>query len=239
VLLLALLLALVPALQRGDQDVLWPLAGATAAVTLSLAVLVGLGVLFARHVEASLTRGFARAERRPDVIVLVTGVGLVVAALAGLLGFSLAIGASLAGFAFSRDPRRQAIDRAFGAVFQLFTPFFFIGIGLTLELEAVGLALGTGAVLLVAGVAGKLLGTGLAVARTSGWTAGLLIGVSMVPRAEIALIIMRQGQRLGEAVMPGSLYAGMVFMSLASSVLASLAIPALLRRYPQAARGVR
>lgn len=52
------------------------------------------------------------------------------------------------------------------------------------------------------------------------------------------MILMQHGRRLGEAVVPDTLNAGMALTSLAGSVLASLTVPTLLRRYPPAgARG--
>lgn len=229
VILMVLLLAAVPAVQRGDGLVIGPLAGSAAWLLLLLAVFAALCLLFARYAEAPLTRRFEAGSG--DLSVLVTGVSLIIAAVAGWLGLSLAIGAVFAGLAFSRDPRRRAIGGAFGSLFQLFTPFFFIGIGFSLRMHTPVAAALTAAVLLVAGIIGKLAGTGLAVAATSGSAAGLLIGASMVPRAEIAMIIVEHGRRMGDTVVPDTLYAGMVLMCLASSVLASLAVPLLLRRY--------
>jgi Kef-type K+ transport system membrane component KefB len=232
VILMVLLLAAVPAVQRGDGLVVGPLVGSAAWLLVLLAVFTSLCLLFARYAEPPLTRRFG--ARSSDLTVLVAGVSFVIAAVAGWLGLSLAIGAVFAGLAFSRDPRRRAIGAAFGSLFQLFTPFFFIGIGFSLRMHAPTAAAVAAAVLLVVGIIGKLGGTGLAVATTSGSTAGLLVGASMVPRAEIAMIIMEHGRRMGETVVPDTLYAGMVLMCLASSVLASLVVPLLLRRYPQA-----
>jgi Kef-type K+ transport system membrane component KefB len=226
VLLMALLLAFVHGLAGTD------LAGTAIALAARLVILAALCLLFARYVEASLTRWFSGPEDRPDLVVLVAGIGLAIAAAAGLLGFSLAIGAALAGLSFSRDTHHRTIDRSLSSLFQLLTPFFFIGIGLGVELEGLTAAAWVALVLLLAGVLGKLAGVGAAVARRAGWTVGLLVGVSMVPRAEIALIIVQQGHRLGEAVVSPVLYSGMVLMSLGSSILATLAVPTLLHRYP-------
>ena len=99
-----------------------------------------------------------------------------------------------------------------------------------------GRALGVGAVLLVVAVAGKVLG-GLAVVRAVGWTGGLLIGVSMVPRAEIAMIIMAEGRRLGAWAVPDELFSGMVVVSLGTSVLAAVATPLLLARPRESGAG--
>lgn len=234
VVLMALLLAFVHTL--GGSDLVGPALGAAGGIALRLVALGGLCLLFARYLEGPLTGWFSAVAGKADLVVLVAGVSFVIAATAGGLGFSLAIGAALAGLTFSRDVHRRTIDRSLGSLFQLFAPFFFIGIGLAVETQGLAAAIGIAVILLVTGTLGKVVGVGLAVAPRVGWTAGLLVGASMVPRAEIALIIVQQGRRLGEAVVPDTLYSGMVLMSLGSSVLATLAVPALLRRYPHAWR---
>jgi len=163
-------------------------------------------------------------------MLLVAGFGFVVAAVVGWLGFSLAIGAFFAGLIFSRDPEWVTIDEAFSSLYDLFGPFFFVGIGLTVDLGIIGSALGLGALLLVAGALGKIGGTWLAVA---GSAAGLLIGISMVPRAEIAMIIMQHGRALGDWAVPEELFGAIVAMALGSCLVTPVVMRSLLRRYPQ------
>jgi Kef-type K+ transport system membrane component KefB len=61
--------------------------------------------------------------------VVVAGISFLIAALAGLLGFSVAIGAFFAGLVFSRDPDSVKLDGLFDTFYEIFVPFFFIGIG--------------------------------------------------------------------------------------------------------------
>ena len=58
---------------------------------------------------------------------------LVISAIAGYLGFTLAIGALFAGLAFSREPQAVHIDGKFSYFYELFTPFFFIQIGMHVD----------------------------------------------------------------------------------------------------------
>jgi Kef-type K+ transport system membrane component KefB len=55
---------------------------------------------------------------------------------------------------------------------------------------------------------------------------GLLIGLSMIPRAEIAMIIMQRGLSLGKWAVPPGLFGALVLVSLVTC----FAVPALLRR---------
>ena len=155
-----------------------------------------------------------------------TGIALLVAALADLLGFSLAIGALFAGLAFSRDPAEREIDRAFSELFVLFSPFFFVAIGLAIDVTLLPDALNLGLVLLVAAILGKLFGAALPAVLVTSPRDSLLIGISMIPRAEIFLIIMLHGVMLGDWAVPEPLYIAAVFVSVATCILA----PILLRR---------
>ena len=113
----------------------------------------------------------------------VVGVGFIIAAVAGLLGFSAAIGAFFAGLLFSRDSEAVKMDASFGALYELFTPFFFIGIGLNIEPRALNTGLIMGSVLLIAAVLGKLIGAGIPAYFATDLTGATLIGFSIILRA--------------------------------------------------------
>jgi Kef-type K+ transport system membrane component KefB len=234
VVLMALLFTLIPLLQ-GEQGAWWPTLGLTAAGFLAkLALFVAFCYLFSRHAEGPITRLAGRLEPPPQRMLTVAGVGFVIAAMASSLGFSLAIGALFAGLVFSRDPEAVKTEKSFQDVYAFVTPFFFINFGLQVSPEHLGAGAGLGAVLLVAAVAGKALGAGTPAFLAGGVPAAALIGTSMIPRAEIAMIVMHQGLRLGHWAVPQRLYAAVLFVSAASCLLAPLALSHLLRRWPPA-----
>ena len=173
----------------------------------------------------------------PDPLLPVVGIGLIIAAIAGMLGFSLALGALFAGVVFSRDPKAVRVDTSFDAIYQLFVPFFFIGIGLQIAPESLGLAVGFGAVLLAAAVVGKLVGAGVPAWPLDGWTGAVLLGVSMVPRAEIALVVVMEGRRLGPWAITDEVFTAVTLVVLASSLSALLALRFLLARIPPGSDG--
>ncbi len=231
VLLLAMLLALAPAvygLSNGGTTLevvefsVWLLA--------KLATLAALCLAFAHYAEARFTAWLNRFDTFAGSIVPVAGIAFVIAALAELLGFSLAIGGLFAGLAFSRDPKRVRLDRAFETLFRFFVPFFFVGIGLEVAVESLGISLALGGTLLVAAVVAKVVGTALPLVAATGGTGALLLGVSMVPRAEIAMIVMERGRALGDWAVPPELYGAMVFVSLATCLLTPPFVRHLLRR---------
>jgi Kef-type K+ transport system membrane component KefB len=234
IMLMVLLLSLAPALEGGFGLSLIK----SGAVTLGILLLklTGFGIMclaFSVYVEPRITDYF-RALRRPvEPTLLITGFAIIIAALAGLLGFSFALGAFFAGLAFSRDPKAVRLDGSFEVIYDLFTPFFFIGIGLRVAPHSLLPALGPGALLLAVAVLGKILGTGIPSLLVTGWIETILLSVSMIPRAEIAMIIMQRGHELGEWAVPDRIFGAMVMVSLASCLLSPLFLKNMLKRWPQ------
>jgi Kef-type K+ transport system membrane component KefB len=62
----------------------------------------------------------------------------------------MAIGTLFAGLAFSRHPEAVHSDAKFAYFYELFTPFFFINIGMQVDPAALVTALGLGMTLFVA-----------------------------------------------------------------------------------------
>ncbi len=235
VILMALLFAVLPMIRTEglDWDLL-PVVGRTAGIF--LAKLVGFGglcALFAHFLEEPMTRSFRRICPRPNLMLLVVGIGLIFAALAGMLGFSLAIGAFFAGLVFSRDPESVKLEAAVLPLYALFTPFFFIGIGLDLDPGSLTAAATAGGILLLVAVGAKLVADGLPVAALRGAKAGVLLGVSMVPRAEISMIIMHKGLRLGDWAVTPRAFGAAVVVSAGTCMIVPLVVRSLLERWPR------
>ncbi|MFZ7110279.1 MAG: hypothetical protein ACOWYE_01230 [Desulfatiglandales bacterium] len=91
-------------------------------------------------------------------------------------------------------------------------------------------ALGPGAVLTVVAVAGKLPAEGLPVCAMWGVSSGLLIGFSMVPRAEIAMVVMQRALHMGEWAVPPTVFAAMVLVSAVTCTASPLAVKMLLKK---------
>ncbi len=231
VVLMALLFSVLPVLHGGGEEGLAGVVATKAGLfALKLAAFAAACVLFSRFVEKRFTQFIRRIESGPDPMLVVVGVGLLVAAIAGVLGFSVAIGAFFAGLVFSRDPRSVKVDASFAPLHDLFTPFFFVGIGLAMEPGVMAAAAGVGAVLLVAAVAGKIIGTTAPALAYAGWSSALVLGVSMVPRAEIAMLIMHRAANIGPSAAPPSAYGGMVMVSAVTCLAAPAVLIHMLRR---------
>ncbi|MFW6061444.1 MAG: cation:proton antiporter [Planctomycetota bacterium] len=231
ILLMAMLFGVAPVLAAEGGSLIGPLVRTTGWVLVKLAGLMVAALLFSRYAEHRFTGAVERWETPPDPMLMVVGVGLVTGAVAGLLGFSAAIGAFLAGLAFSRDPDAIRMEASFDALYELFVPFFFIGIGLSIAPAGLTGALAIGGVLLVVAIAGKLVGHGVVSLGSVGRMPALLIGTSMVPRAEIAMVIMQNGQSMGSWAVPDRLYSGMVLVMAGTCILAPVTLGWLLGRW--------
>lgn len=226
ILLMVLLFAAAPLLADGDTRNLAPLLTTELLLMLLKLGLFTISVyLFARFAEQSFTRS---SHGRGALTVAVTGMACLIAGLAAWIGFSAAIGALFAGLAFSRDPQEFQIDEQLEPIHRLLSPFFFVVVGLSFPVNGAGGALLTAALLLFAAVVGKVAGAGLPAMAMLDRRRGWLIGVSMVPRAEIAMIIMLQGARMGADYVPAELLSAMSLMVLATVLLVPLWLGRLL-----------
>lgn len=230
VILLGIVFAVAPGLRAGTDvaaDAVW--SGALQFA--KIAAFSAACYAFSRLAERRLSALFAGLDAKLGPFLFAAGMVFLIGALADALGFSMAIGALFAGLAFSRDPAEHRIDEAFGYVLALFGPFFFLSIGLSVGFEHVGGVLSLAVALFAVLVAGKLCGAGLAARVVAGRRTGRLIGASMVPRAEIFLIVMLQGLALGAWAVPQELYTAAVLAAVATCIAGPLAVARLLDRH--------
>lgn len=219
-LLMSVLFAVAPMLKTIPPNGVIFIALQTAVVEIAWFVIFCAGCYaFSRFAEHRFRLLFNRFDKKVGTMLFAAGTMLLIAAAADLMGFSIAVGALFAGLAFSEDPQSSRIDKAIEILVALFGPFFFLTIGLSLDLSQIGPALGLTALLLAAAVTGKLLGAGLPSAALLSHRSGMLIGASMIPRAEIFLIVMLQGLSLGPWAVPPELYAAAVLTCLVTCLI--------------------
>lgn len=230
--LLSLLLSMLPVLNGEVEANFLPVLAQTIVPFVLKVILFGTFCLvFFRYLEQPMTRFFEKIEPAPDPMLMVAGIGFIIAALAGFLGFSVAVGAFFAGLVFCHDPDAVILDTSFSTLYELFVPFFFLNIGLQLDPQVLTSSLGLGTVLLVVAVVGKIIGTGAPALLTVGWSSAALLSISMIPRAEIVMVIMQQGQQLGDWAVSSEVFAAMTMVSIATCILSPLLLRPMLRRY--------
>jgi Kef-type K+ transport system membrane component KefB len=145
-----------------------------------------------------------------------------------VLGLSIAVGAFFAGLAFSRDPSTVRNEKDFDVIYELFMPFFFIHVGMQVTPDALAGALVPGSVLLIAGVLGKLAGNILPGLLVADRMTAMLLTVSMLPRAEIALLVTQQANAMN--YVSSEVLSAVVFVSATSCIFAPWLLERMLRR---------
>lgn len=224
-----LVLALVSSMAKGKVNYL-DLA-LTTAIALGFTIFVAL--FGTRTMGRVVPRVEASLRLAEGQFALAITLLFALSLLAVYAGVAAIVGAFLAGMALSETVDHRVHELTDG-VAELLVPFFLAGIGLHFNLAAFKtpstLAL-AGAITLAA-VISKFIACGLAAWRL-GRVDAIRIGVGMVPRGEVGMVVAQIG--LGIGVMDPSVYGTIVFMSVATTLIA----PPLLKAAFQNTRGVR
>ncbi len=140
--------------------------------------------------------GYIQRDHKSITLALV--VSLLLAFISEELGIAAITGSYFAGVIFSLTGRNREITYEINKIATyVFTPLFFVGIGMSVNLSEASHGLKIGLVLIVFGFLGKVIGCGLG-ARMLGSSnrESLQIGLGMVPRAEVAIIVANLGVKL-------------------------------------------
>ena len=209
-----LVLAAVSSITRGKVH--WLDLVLTAVLATAFTVIVG------RWGTSTVGKVIPHVERRLKVgeahFVFSMCLLFALALLAVYTGVAAIVGAFLAGMALGESAPRRVHDLAQG-VSELLVPFFLAGIGLKVSLTALSsestalLAL----LILAAAIVSKFIGCGSG-ALVLGGKEAMRIGMGMVPRGEVGMVVAQLG--LGVGMMSESVYGIVVFMSVATTIVA-------------------
>ncbi len=191
------------------------------ALALGFVAFFGLGGtrLLRRQPQLLTTPRFSESPLLPAVLI-----ALGLAAFAAQIGLAAIIGAFLAGMMVAETKEQHPIEDEVAPLYAFFPPFFFVFIGIQVD---VGAFADAGTLALLAGVtalaaATKFAGAWLG-ARRLGSRDAAFVAVGMVPRGEVGIIVAGIGRAAG--VIDDQLFAVIVGMS----ILTTLAAPPLLR----------
>lgn len=229
--ILALLLSILPVL-AGNGEVL-SLEGMVKTVGVFVATFVvfsALCIFFSLKIEPHISKFVMARKTKHEPMMMIISMGFIIAAFAEFLGLSLAIGAFFAGLALSRDSEMVRCEMCYTPLYEFFVPFFFIGIGLHIDPSLLSGAFVMGLFLLVAAIIGKVVGAGGAAIGYVGLSGAAIIGVSMVPRAEIAMVVMQEGLDLGDWAVPQDVFAAMVFVVAGTTLLTPFVLDWLFKK---------
>ena len=206
----------------------------TAGIVRTSAVAFGF-VVIALIVGSFVVPPLFRAAKRLRSPTTIAVLGLIfafsLAALAGLLGSAMIVGAFVAGVLLNGIPQRDDVQGFAAPIGSLLTPIFFASVGASVDLHAMvePRTLVITVVLLATGGVGKLIAAYVPV-----WFKGnkALIGTAMLPRGEVELIVAQTGLAIG--ALDASLFGAITLMVLLTTLLSPPLIQAVARRDPRA-----
>ncbi|MEZ4452806.1 MAG: cation:proton antiporter [Nannocystaceae bacterium] len=193
--ILAILLIVILTAVASGRD----LAPADLAITLGrllgfLLVLLAAGLLIVPRV----IRAIARAGRAETLLVVAVAICFVMATMAEAAGYSVALGAFLAGILVAESGESHAVESVIGPLRDIFAAIFFISTGTlldpTLVLAHWPAVLVLSAVVLVGKVTGVSVGSFLA---GNGLRRSVRAGMSLAQIGEFAFIIASLGWTTG------------------------------------------
>jgi Kef-type K+ transport system membrane component KefB len=161
----------------------------------------------------------------PLAIIVCLGLSLA----ASFVGLAAIIGAFLAGMAFAEFKDKWPCEEDFHPINEFLVPFFFLFVGISVDVASFGDVLVVAVLVTLLAIATKFIGCGLG-ARSLGGKSATVIGVGMIPRGEVGIIVASIG--LSMAVISHSMFSVVVFMSMATTIVAPpLLTWAFRRRY--------
>lgn len=203
-------------------------------VLASVLIFFVLAPLAAKFISLIIKRFHSASEVSGLIPSMIVSLILFFAWLAHAAGAPELLGGFTAGLALSRrfflpfgvfiasdTPFAHEIEAQMKPIIHLFTPIFFVMVGLSLNLRAIDWhslwVWSFSAAVLVAAVAGKIF-SALFIRTT--WLQRWAIGLAMVPRGEIGLVFAELGKQSG--IFNDEIYAGMIIVIAFTTVLPPL-----------------
>ena len=203
----------------------------TGKVLIFVAAFFVLAPAAAKLMSVVIKRFDASSEIPGLIPTTIVSLVLFFAWLAHVIGAPELLGGFAAGLALSRrfflplgvalhadEPFADRIETQMKPIVQLFTPIFFVMVGLSLNLREIDW--GSAFIwifslsLLGAAIAGKLFGAFL---LKENWPTRWMIGTAMIPRGEVGLIFAELGRESG--IFSNEIYAGMVIVIALTTLL--------------------
>lgn len=188
--------------------------------------LIAIGIKLNKYISRFLLNPFKSSGTAPIVALII---GFLVAYLVTLVGLHPVVGAYVAGLMFSACQEKEEIVEKGRPIMLFAAPFFFAYLGMMVNLRLFGApgAAILAVLLIVVAIVGKLIGCYIP-ARFAGklsHNSGMIVGVGMVPRAEVGLIVAAVGY------IAGAISLGSYGAAVAVSVVTTLVTPAMLKPF--------
>ena len=171
----------------------------------------------------------ARNPRRSNPFILAIIVCLGISLAASYVNLAAIIGAFLAGMVFAEFKEELPCEEEVQSLNQFLVPFFFIYVGMQVDLSAFDLetlilAIGVTIIALLT----KFIGCGIG-AWKLGPKSAAIVGIGMAPRGEVGIVVATLA--FGTyGLITSSLFAVIIFMSMATTIIAPPILTWLFRR---------
>jgi CPA2 family monovalent cation:H+ antiporter-2 len=187
-------MAVLPAVAAGAGLSAGALGGSVGRLVLFLAVLLVAGVL----IVPRFIRLVVRIGRPETTLVASIGVCFVTAYVAQRAGYSVALGAFLAGSLIAESGHGEAIERLVRPLRDVFAAIFFVSVGMLIDPALVARHWGAVVVLTAVVIIGKSTGVSIGAFLTgSGTRTAVQTGMSLAQIGEFSFIIAGLGLSLG------------------------------------------
>lgn len=220
---LIVLVAALSVVVYGVVDIKDILFIGTSAFLFWLASIVVIG-----RFSTQLFKFFSKLRIENSIPILSIILGLLVSALAGMIGLSPIVGAYAAGLALAKCRRFQVITERVKVLVDLLATLFFVASSARIAIETAIKPEYIWLYILFIGFAllGKTLGNTIG-SRIVGlpWRKAIIVGVGMWPRAEVALISATMGMVHG--VVDPPIYFATVMLIIVTSIIVPPAIKLL------------
>lgn len=219
-LIAILMLAILTALATGAGLSAGSLAQSSGRLAAFLLGLIVIGLL----VVPRAMRAVTRLQRSETTLVASVGLCFAFALLALELGYSVALGAFLAGSLIAESGEEKEVERLVHPVRDMFAAIFFVSVGMLIDPAVIARHWPAVAALTAVVITGKVVGVALGAFLTgNGIRMSVQTGMSLAQIGEFSFIIAGLGVSLratGEFVYP---------IAVAVSALTTLATPWLIR----------
>lgn len=188
------MILLVPILS-GQESNVW---GAIGILALKALFLIGLVYISARYLVPKLLHEIARTRSRELFLITIIVICFAVAFVTSLMGLSLALGAFMAGLCISESEYSHQATGLIIPFREIFTSFFFVSIGMLLDLEFLISNLPL-ILVLTAAVAGIKFGVIVLATKALKYSlkTAVLTGMALFQIGEFAFILSRTGMDYG------------------------------------------
>ncbi|TZE81294.1 cation:proton antiporter [Calorimonas adulescens] len=158
-------------------------------------LVIVIGFLVSRYLD-KLDMALKQGDR---IVTIALVFCFVMSYIADKSGIATITGAYIAGIILSTTPYREKVIHGIDPIaYLVFTPIFFVSIGLKADIKTLTEGIVFSLIIIAASVVGKIIGCGL-MAKAVGfdWKGALSVGIGMIPRGEVALIIVNLGLKMG------------------------------------------